>query len=75
MNDSDPLQNPWQVENLDEYLFYCCPECDHKCKTKPLFIDHACQYHPDAKECLSQVKIEPTENLLEVKLEPGLLFV
>ena len=26
--------NPWEVETLDEYLNYCCPECDHKSKTK-----------------------------------------
>ena len=66
--------SPWKVENLDEYLFYCCPECDHKTKTKSLFIDHACKVHEGAKECLVQVKIESdslvinSENL-QIKLE------
>ena len=68
------FQSPWKVENLDEYLFYCCPECDHKTKTKSLFIDHACKVHEGAKECLVQVKIESdslvinSENL-QIKLE------
>ena len=31
--------NPWTVKSLDDFLFYCCPECDHKTKTKSLFID------------------------------------
>jgi len=68
------FQSPWKVENLDEYLFYCCPECDHKTKTKSLFIDHACKVHEGAKEYLVQVKIENdslvinSENL-QIKLE------
>ena len=31
------MANPWSIE-LDEYLYYCCPQCDEKCKTKPQFI-------------------------------------
>ena len=26
------MANPWEVPNLEEFLFYCCPECDHKIK-------------------------------------------
>merc|ERR1712008_297813 len=36
----------------DTYLFYCCPECDHKCKSKHSFVNHAYSTHPDAKENL-----------------------
>ena len=43
-------QNPWSVDNLDEYLFYCCPQCDHKSKCKPSFVQHALFKHPEAKE-------------------------
>ena len=42
------MTNPWSIE-LDEYLYYCCPQCDEKCKTKPQFIDHACSTHPGAR--------------------------
>ena len=24
--------NPWDVPNLEEFLYYCCPECNHKIK-------------------------------------------
>ena len=41
--------NPWTVEDLDSYLFYCCPECDQKYKSKPSFINHAYSSHPDAQ--------------------------
>ena len=41
--------NPWDVDTLDVYLHYCCPECDHKSKTKLLFVNHAFSCHPDAK--------------------------
>ena len=41
--------NPWEVDTLDVYLHYCCPECDHKSKTKLLFVNHAFSCHPDAK--------------------------
>ena len=44
--------NPWAVENLDTYLYYCCPECDEKFKLLTTFINHAFLTHPDAKENL-----------------------
>ena len=22
--------NPWAVENLKEFLYFCCPECDER---------------------------------------------
>ena len=25
-------ENPWMVEELEEFLYYCCPECDEKCR-------------------------------------------
>ena len=44
--------NPWSVPNLDEFLKYCCPECDEKYETKEPFVMHAFEKHPKAKECL-----------------------
>jgi len=32
------LHFPWKAE---DFLFYCCPECDHKSPEKARFIDHA----------------------------------
>ena len=44
--------NPWKVENIDQFLNYCCPECDTKQKTKSDFIVHAIDAHPDSREYL-----------------------
>ncbi len=40
------VPNPWAIENLDDFLFYCCPQCDHKVKSKHLFLNHAFVNHP-----------------------------
>ena len=44
--------NPWSVENIDEFLQYCCPECDVKYQAKERFVLHAFEKHPMAKDCL-----------------------
>lgn len=67
--------NPWEVENLDEYLNYCCPECDHKSKTKGLFISHAFSSHPEAKdnlkyeECSEEIIIKSDITIKEEYIE------
>ena len=33
--------NPWGIENLEEFLYYCCPECPNKFKESESFLDHA----------------------------------
>ena len=42
-------ENPWDVSNIEEFLYYCCPECNIKCKNGQLFIEHATQSHEQAK--------------------------
>ena len=42
----DTKHNPWSVENLDEFLYFCCPECDNKTQSKTGFINHAYLNHP-----------------------------
>ena len=41
--------NPWDVHKLEEFLYFCCPECDEKNQSKDLFIQHALDEHPKAK--------------------------
>ena len=45
------VNNPWTVD-LDEYLFYFCPQCEVKCKTRINFVDHAYANHAEARDCL-----------------------
>ena len=33
--------NPWLIGTLDDFLYYCCPECDQRNHTKELFVQHA----------------------------------
>ena len=42
----DLKHNPWTVSNIDEFLFYNCPECDNKTQSKATFINHAYLTHP-----------------------------
>ena len=43
-------QNPWlAVATLDEFLYYCCPECELKTKDHNHFYNHAMQTHEKAK--------------------------
>ena len=51
----DVKHNPWSVSNIDEFLFFCCPECDNKTQSRTHFINHAYLYHPRARETLPQI--------------------
>ena len=44
------MTNPWGANNLDEFLFYCCPECGEQYKDCEQFVDHAFAIHESAKE-------------------------
>jgi hypothetical protein len=39
-------ENPWAVKQLEEFLFFCCPECPDRSSTKAVFINHALIKHP-----------------------------
>ena len=41
--------NPWAVENIEAFSFYCCPECDFKSKDGDHFERHALESHNRAK--------------------------
>ena len=45
----NPATNPWTVNAVNAFSFFCCPECDYKSKAVPLFMNHAAKNHPDAK--------------------------
>ena len=42
--------NPWNVECLEEFLYFCCPECDLRDQSKENFIQHALDKHQNSKE-------------------------
>ena len=56
--DPDENFNPWIVTNLDEFLFFCCPECDSQSPNKALFINHALIEHPKAREIIPNLEVD-----------------
>ena len=67
-------QNPWHVPTLDEFLFYCCPECNVKTKEQSQLFDHALETHESSHESLvslsNNIKKEPPEE----QSEPNFTF-
>ena len=66
--------NPWAVVHLDEFLYFCCPECDLSRETifqsRELFLCHAFNNHPKSKDCLEifGIKEEPVDTNNDVNL-------
>ena len=58
-------ESPWCIENLEELLFYCCPECDEKNANREQFLEHALIAHPQSQEYLQNfhLKEEPIDEL------------
>ena len=50
--DSIKTENPWDVTTLEDFLYYCCPECDTKTKDSHDFLNHAVNKHELAKVSL-----------------------
>ena len=61
--------NPWLVPSLDEYLFYCCPQCDLKTKEYNMFYEHAVHRHEQAKILL----VHNADTKDNIKTEPEIL--
>ena len=61
--------DPWDIEKLDELLFFCCPECNEKEKSKEAFLNHATTKHPHAKERLEKFLFEEEDNKIFIKQE------
>ena len=57
--------NPWKVEDIDQFLNYCCPECDTKQKTKSEFIVHAIDAHPKSRDYLPLYEFEEENDNIE----------
>ena len=71
----DPLEcdfseayNPWNVPNVTEFLYFCCPECDlnFRQENKNSFLQHANQHHPKSHEYLPQFGLKAKVKVAEV---------
>ena len=52
------MENPWNVKNLDEFLYFWCPECDTRDKSKVMFVKHALDNHPNSREYVVHLAIK-----------------
>jgi KRAB domain-containing zinc finger protein len=68
--EEQPGENPWHVESLEEFLYFCCPECPDKIQSKAVFISHAWAKHPKAQETLENLKIDVEQVKVEADIEP-----
>ena len=60
--------NPWIVSEVEHFLFFCCPECDFKERSRENFIQHALSHHPNSIDGLAHfmVKSEKSDKKLEL---------
>ena len=57
-------RNPWNVGSFDDFLYYCCPECDEQYELKEQFISHAFDQHPKSKS-LANSDLDPLASSIE----------
>ena len=62
-------QNPWAVENIKVFSFYCCPECDFKSKDGNYFKRHAMESHNKSKVFFIMSNSENNLNEDHLKVE------
>ena len=62
----DTIKSPWDVDNLQEFMYYCCPECQEKTKSKDNFLQHALCQHPQSQNYLQKFTVNITfvENVM-----------
>lgn len=56
INDEQPVKNnPWNVSNFEAFLFYDCPECNHKCQDRTTFAKHAILKHKHSNDLVQRM--------------------
>ena len=62
----DTIKSPWDVDNLQEFMYFCCPECQEKTRSKDNFLQHALCQHPEAQNYLQKFTVNITfvENVM-----------
>ena len=61
--------NPWTFQSLEDFHFYCCPECDERTKESQDLMNHALQMHtksiplPIQEDFISNLKLKENDSL------------
>ena len=64
--DDEEEKNPWTVTSIDDFLYFCCPQCDTKKQSRESFLEHAFEEHPKSKDALGNLMFT---QLVHVKTE------
>ena len=61
------MSNPWNFESIEDFHFYCCPECDEKTKLSQDLVNHAVQSHADSipTDILNSFKLTESKTIKE----------
>ena len=65
--------NPWSVDNIEAFSFYCCPECIFRSKEQNFFEAHALQNHDQSKDFFLEDNYETDINIFEenhIEIDP-----
>ena len=49
-------KNPWNIGSLYEFFYFNCPSCPFKSKSNQEFVNHACNFHPEAGPYLQNIQ-------------------
>ena len=61
--------NPWQVESIEAFSFYCCPECVFRSKDDSVFQSHALQNHVKSNSLFHLQNYETKFDIEDIKQE------
>ena len=64
------LECLWDVKSLEDFLYYCCPECNERKQSREGFLTHALNQHPESNDFLvhyHHIKEELEESILVKK--------
>ena len=52
----------WEVESLEDFLYYCCPECDNRHPSREEFLEHALSIHQESNPYLMKFHVKDELN-------------
>ena len=52
----------WEVESLEDFLYYCCPECDNRHPSREEFLEHALSIHKESNPYLMKFSVKDELN-------------
>ena len=57
------MQEFWNVESLEDFLYYCCPECDNRNPSRDEFLHHALSVHEGSNHYLMKFSVKEEFNI------------